>query len=179
MDTIVNNFNLRIDEYFAITKEGFEKLTDTLGGLEFEPNNAEIANLNAQITGETYRTGQLATGMQAYAYTQLDIADDTVPQYLSRKTRVLHALLNRLSKPSPTAIPALIRDIMPYVTTNLSVGSLYKISLTLPLKTLRYDRKTLAFPAEGTYDSVQNANGQTVLAVDYDANLRAFFAIFE
>ena len=56
------------------------------------------------------------------------------------------------------------------MTTNMSKGSMYLLSLRLPLLLVGYDIEQIRIPAEDTYWG-SDIDGQSVLEIDYDANI--------
>lgn len=187
-DTIVNNFNIRVDDYFCIGFAGFVYLADALGGTEITLSDREAQAVNEilrnevnGIMGDPVDSDLLAgggtchlNGKQTLSYSRIRYVGNADFERTERQRTVLTQLLHNLKHPRLQNIPMILNDVLPEITTNASEAALYGLSLSLPFKLPFYQMQTLRLPADGTYENQYASDGAMVLAVDYDANLRLF-----
>lgn len=186
-DTVVNNFDIAVDDFAEITPMAMIRLTDALGGVQAALSDKEAAAVNQILESElnqfagdpkdadylpgagTYRLN----GKQALGYMQLPRA---VPSQNDRTQTVQNALLDRAKQLPIGAIPEILRNVCPEITTNLSGGAIYLAALKAPYLLLRYDRQELTMPVSGSCSEQKTQDGTEVLSVDFGKNLEAFQA---
>ena len=190
MDTVVNNFNIRVDDYVCIGFAGFVHLIDALGGVEITLSDREATAVNEILHNEVNgimgdpidadylpRGGTfILNGKQALSYSRIRYVGNADFERTERQRTVLTQTVGRLKHLSYAGISKIMNDVLPEITTNLSAGALYGLSLSMPTKLLTYDMQTLRLPADGTFSNQYADNGAAVLAVDFDANLALYRA---
>ena len=187
-DTIVNNFNIRVDDYFCIGFAGFVHLADALGGTEITLSDREAQAVNEILhnevngimgdpvdsdylpSGGTYRLN----GKQTLSYSRIRYVGNADFERTERQRTVLTQLLGNAKHLRVSGIKKILNDVLPEITTNCSQAALYGMSLTMPVRLAVYEMQTLRLPADGTFENQYAADGAMVLAVDFDANLRIF-----
>ena len=188
MDTVVNNFNIAVDDYVCIGFAGFVHLVDAFGGVEITLSDREAQAVNEILHNEVngimgdpadadYLSGggtYLLNGKQALSYSRIRYVGNADFERTQRQRTVLTGLLHRAGHLGYSGISAILSNVLPDMTTNMSSGKLYLLSLTLPDKLLRYEMQSLRLPADGTYSDQYAPNGAMVLAVDFDANLTLY-----
>lgn len=187
-DTVVNNFNIRVDDYFSVGFVGFVHLADALGGTEITLSDREAQAVNEilhnevnEIMGDPADADYLAgggtlhlNGKQTLAYSRIRYVGNADFERTERQRTVLSQLLSNAKHLRVSGVQKIMTDVLPEITTNLSEASLYGLSLTMPAKLLIYDMQTLRLPADGTYENQYAADGAMVLAVNFDANLALY-----
>lgn len=193
MDTIQSNFCIAIDDYICVSFQAMAAITDALGGVEITVSDREADAINQILHDEVnalmgdpqdadYLSGGgtfLLNGKQALSYSRIRYVGNADFERTERQRTVLSGLMNRVKHLSPTAIPALLTDAAPRLSTNMNIGELYLWSLELPYLMLAYDIQTLRMPLDGTYSDQKTSGGAMVLAVDFDANLVEFRRIVQ
>lgn len=187
-DTIVNNFNIRVDDYVCIGFAGFVHLADALGGTEITVSDREAQAINEILhnevngimgdpvdadylpSGGTYRLN----GKQTLSYSRIRYVGNADFERTERQRTVLTQLLGNAKHMGVSGITKIMNDVLPEITTNYSQAALYGLSLTMPVKLAAYEMQTLRLPADGTFENQYADNGAQVLAVDFDANLQIF-----
>lgn len=184
-DTVVNNFDIPVDDFAEVTPKAMIRLTDAFGGVSASLSDKEAAAVNQMLKAEVNRFAgdpedadylpgagsyQL-NGKQALCYMQIPRA---VPAQHDRQQIVQNALLDRAKKLPFGALPKILSEVCPEITTNLSGGAIYLAALKAPYLLLRYDRQELSMPAAGTYSEQNAQDGTTVLSVDFGQNLTAY-----
>ena len=184
MDTIINNYGIPVDDYVCINFKAFVHVADALGGLKVEISDREAEEINIILQSEVNAimgddpmadflpSGGtfILNGKQALAYARIRHVGNADFERTERQRTVLNLMLDKAKHLSPTAIPKMLGNALPELTTNMSKPQLYLLSLQTPLKLTFYDMQTLRLPADGTYSDQTAPNGQMVLAVDFDAN---------
>ena len=184
-DTVVNNFDIPVDDFAEVTPNAMIQLTDAFGGVSASLSDKEAAAVNQMLKAEVNRfTGDpedadylpgagsyTLSGKQALCYMMIPRA---VPAQQDRQQVVQNALLDRAKSLPFGALPKILSDVCPEITTNLSGGAIYLAALKAPYLLLRYDRQELSMPAAGSYSEQTAQDGTTVLSVDFGQNLTAY-----
>ena len=183
MDTIEHNFGVRIDDYVSINFLSFASIVDSVGGIDVDISDAEAAEINVILQAEVNEimgdgvTDDLLSGggkkvhligKQALAYARIRHIGNADFERTERQRRVVDLVMNKLKKFSPITLKNLSTKVLPDVTTNMTTGELYLLSLRGPV-ILGYDRAPLQIPAEGTYYGESTPSGDALI-VDFDSN---------
>ncbi len=185
MDTIVNNFGIPVDDNICINFKSFIRLTDALGGVKLTLTDDEAAAVNKILKSEINNLMSeaesadllpsggtfLLNGKQALAYARIRVSQTADFINTQRQRAVMSLILERLKHPSPGAVPKLLANALPELSTNMSNGALYLRAIQAPFTLYTSDMQTLRLPADDTYTVQTAPNGQTVLAVNFEKNL--------
>ena len=185
MDTIEDNFYIEIDDYVTVNFISFANIVDAVGGVEIEVNDSEADAINALLDskegvsmfgqpdendylygGGTYKLN----GKQALCYSRLRKVGNADFERTERQRKVLSGILKNAATLNPLKLSSFAGEALPSMTTNMSKGSMYLLSLRLPLLLVGYDIEQIRIPAEDTYWG-SDIDGQSVLEIDYDANI--------
>lgn len=185
MDTIEENFYIDIDDYVTVNFMSFANIVDAVGGVEIEVNDSEANAINVLLDskegvsmfgqpdeddylngGGTYKLN----GKQALCYSRLRKVGNADFERTERQRKVLSGILKNAATLNPLKIGSVAGDALPSMTTNLSKGNMYLLSLRLPIFLLGYDIEQLRIPAEDTYWG-SDIDGESVLEIDFDANI--------
>ncbi len=185
MDTIEENFYINIDDYVTVNFMSFANIVDAVGGVEIEVNDSEADAINVLLDskegvsmfgqpdeddylngGGTYNLN----GKQALCYSRLRKVGNADFERTERQRKVLSGILKNAATLNPLKIGSVAGDALPSMTTNMSKGSMYLLSLRLPLFLIGYDIEQLRIPAEDTYWG-SDIDGESVLEIDFDANI--------
>ena len=184
MDTIVNNYGIPIDEYVCVNFRAFVHIADALGGLKITVSDREAEAINVilesevnGIMGDDPKADFLPSGgtfvlngKQALSYARIRYVGNADYERTERQRTVLDLMLNKMKHPNPAAIPRILYNAMPELTTNIPGIDMYLLSLEMPVKLLTYDVQKLRLPADGTFSDSTAPDGQMVLAVNFDQN---------
>lgn len=183
MDTIEHNFGVRIDDYVCINFLSFASIVDSVGGIDVDLSDAEAEEINVilqaevnEIMGDDRYADLLSgggksvhlVGKQALAYARIRHIGNADFERTERQRRVVDLVMDKLKKFSPITLKNLSTKVLPDVTTNMTTGELYLLSLRGPM-ILGYDRVPLQIPAEGTYYGESTPSGDALI-VDFDSN---------
>lgn len=181
MDTIEQNFDVRIDDYVTITFEACAGMIDAVGGVELTISDEEAQAVNEILISEVNgimgdeREDDLLDGggtlkldgKQALSYSRIRYVGNADFERTERQRTVMTQVMEKAKK-NPLRLASICMSALPKMTTNLSAGSLYLYAITTPLKLVTYDVQQQRVPADGTYSGA-TIDGQSVLQVDFDA----------
>ncbi|EPZ59967.1 cell envelope-related function transcriptional attenuator common domain protein [[Clostridium] sordellii ATCC 9714] len=114
LETIDKNFGIKIDKYAAVSFDSFEKIIDTIGGVEIDVLPKEVSH----IPGVDGPGKQNLDGKEALAYSRIRYADDAYHRD-NRQRTVLQAAYNKLSNTSSGDLIELGNTIIGYTKTNI------------------------------------------------------------
>ena len=186
METIENNFRVRIDDYVGIDFLSFASIVDSVGGLDMEVSNEEAGEINIilqaelnDIMGDDRYADLLESGgflhlngKQALAYSRIRNVGNSDFERTGRQRKVIELMLNKVKTLKPTIFTNIATNVIPDVSTNMSTLEMYLYSLRMPFA-LSYDRKQIQVPYDGTFGAEDVWIGEdlmNVLTVDFDAN---------
>ncbi len=183
METIENNFSVRIDDYISVNFMSFASIVDAVDGVEIEISDAEAQEINNILKNEVNelmgdakdsdlleKGGKiLLSGKQALAYARIRYIGNADFERTERQRTVISRIADKLKSFKPSMITDIANNAVPQVTTNIPQGSLYMLSLRLPF-VIGYDIGQLQIPAEGTYSGENVSGAGSVLRVDFEAN---------
>lgn len=184
MQTIEQNFDIKVHRYALVNFQAFANLVDAVGGVDLELTNEEVNYVNGYLVeynmleGRPEGTDYLDTslsgmihlnGPQALAYTRNRYIGTDFGR-TERQRKVLTAVMKKLPVTMAVNSNELIDGLFPNLTTNLTKGECFQLSLNAS-KLLGYEQVQQAIPAEGTYSNA-TIRSMSVLKVDFEANKR-------
>jgi len=189
MDTISNNYGIRIDDYLCYNFKSFISISDALGGFRVSITDEEASAINKMLQSEINSAlGDaseddllpsggtfILNGKQALSYARLRYVGNADFERSERQRRILNMMLEKFRMMSPPAMMKMIASGFPELSTNISSGRMYWLSLKLPVILSSYDKQSLRLPADGTFSDQTTSDGQMVLAVDFNANYDIYF----
>ena len=190
IETIEANFGIKVDRYAVVDFDSFIEIIDTLGGIDMEVTEDEIAYINYQM----YKNGQSdewstikdhagvvhLNGQEALWYARnrgLTKGEDDNEIGLdgddwdrtSRQRKLLEKLFNDMKQADITKIISIVSTIGPMITTNLKkdeITALVSHSLTY----LGYTVEQYYVPTEGLWYYNDNTPvGSVIEIADMDA----------
>lgn len=184
MDTITNNFGIRVDDFICVNFKAFVHIADAIGGFQIEVSDREAQAINVILESEVngimgdgpkddfLPSGGtfILNGKQALSYARIRYVGNADFERTERQRKVLNMMLDKLKLMRPSTAVKILKHAMPDLSTNMSGGSLYWLSLKLPYQLISYDKQSLRLPADGTFTDQTAPDGQMVLAVDFNAN---------
>ncbi|MCH1967215.1 LCP family protein [Paraclostridium sordellii] len=146
LETIDKNFGIKIDKYAAVSFDSFEKIIDTIGGVEIDVLPKEVSH----IPGVDAPGKQNLDGKEALAYSRIRYADDAYHRD-NRQRTVLQAAYNKLSNTSSGDLIELGNTIIGYTKTNIPPMEIFNLA-TKVLKMNTTNFAQLEFPLDGHRD---------------------------
>lgn len=183
MDTIESNFNVKIDNYMSVNFSSFASIIDAAGGIDLTISDEEAEAINVILVTEVnelmgdepaadFLTGGgkvHLSGKQALCYSRIRYVGNNDFERTSRQRRVMTELIKKAASSGPSFINKVSKKALPNITSNMTRGQLYRLSLRLPF-VLGYDTKQIQIPVEGSYWS-ENADVGDVLAMNFEMNI--------
>lgn len=183
MDTIESNFDVQIDNYVSVNFSSFAAIIDAAGGIDLKISDEEAEAINVILVTEVnelmgdepaadFLTGGgrvHLNGKQALCYSRIRYVGNNDFERTSRQRTVMTELIKKAASSGPSFISKVSKKALPNVTSNMTRGELYKLSLRLPF-VLTYDTEQIQIPAEGSYWGESYDVGD-VLAMDFETNI--------
>lgn len=180
MDTIEENFGLKVDEYVAVDLTMVVDAIDDLGGLtltvssqkQLQAINGVIDGYNAQFNcpvNSDLLTGlgeQLMNGKQVQAYGRYRKIDSDFKR-TERQREIISKLYEKVTEKSLTELTLLASRYMERVETNLTLTDVLSLLPTL-LRMKDAEIDELRLPDDGDYQS-KTVSGMAVLVPDLQA----------
>lgn len=163
--TINENFGLNIKDFLTIDFKGFQAIIDGLGGVQIKILEEEFKYINGLSSGGVKNL----TGAQAFDYLKIKNTENAENEDLQRNQRerkTIEALYEVYKYTPITKYPKIVRDFLPYVTTNISVREMITIGKTIS-STVNKGVKQDEFPRTSEVEKVEK-NNSTYLIYDLE-----------
>lgn len=182
METVEKNLDISVNRCVQVNFEAFANLVDAVGGVDLELSTAEIEYVNGYLVEYNMLTNRpqgtdnmdpAAEGMvhlngpQALAYCRNRYIGTDFGR-TERQRKVLTEVIKKLPLSGVTNGKELVDGLMPNLTTNLTRGECFRLSL-MAGRFLTYDIVTDSIPQPNTYKDA-TIRGMSVLEVDFEAN---------
>lgn len=177
LKTINYNFDLDINRYVTVNFLGVESIVDLAGGIEIDVLPSEVSGTNKwiadldNIANKNENTQKLASsgaqvlsGRQALAYMRnRDVGSDY--ERMNRQTKVIKALMEKVSTLQWSEIIDLVGEVLSYVETNINQGEMIKLGMEV-LQVNSDNVEQYQFPSNGFEDTKSvSYNGYSPLYV--------------
>lgn len=182
MDTIEQNFKIKIDKYVRVNFFSFMEVIDAVGGVTINVTDAEVPVLNSylnelnRLLGADANSGKLSSGgtynlsgKQALGYCRIRYVGNADFQRTQRQRDVLMKVFEKAKGLSLEELDEFLNVLLPKLTTNIQKDEIFSLLMNSP-KYFKYDVKQLRVPADGTYSNM-TINRMAVLGIDFNANI--------
>ena len=179
IDTVQNDYKIRIDHYVTVNFNTFVEVVDTLGGVTLPVKYYEMEAINGLADDEglehlwDYGDEVLLDGTQALLYCRIRYCDaDGDISRTRRQRQFIAALAQKLENISLTELPGLVQTLKQYVKTDCSAAEIISLGTqALTGKWYRYELVSTGFPLE---ENCMDYNGSAwVWIVDFPADAQA------
>lgn len=178
VDTVENDYKIKIDHYFCVNFKTFVEVVDIIGGVSVPVQEYERVAMNGLATSEEerlYESGESVklTGKQALLYCRIRKCDvDGDVSRTRRQRQFMTALIDAAKTLSASDLPGLAKTLHKYVTTDCSVTDLVSLGTkALTDKWYKYEVASYSFPQE---ENRMDYSGHAwVWIVDYPADAKA------
>lgn len=182
METVEENFGIRVNRYVSVNFEAFAGMVDAVGGVDMNVTSDEVFLIDAYLNEYNMLLGREITtdyldptlsgwvklnGAQALAYTRNRYIGTDFGR-TERQRKVIDAVIKAFPGALVRRGPVIIKEMASYMTTNLTLNECYLLALQ-GWTPFIYGRDMGSLPLEGTWNDYK-ANGMAVLKVDFDAN---------
>jgi LCP family protein required for cell wall assembly len=182
MDTIEQNFKIKVDRFASVDFYAFIDIVDTIGGITLDVTEKEISVINRYIEEMNRLTGQdkvldkitspgtyLLNGKQTLGYVRNRYVGTDFAR-TARQREVLEKIFNGVKDLNLIKLNELMNKILPQVTTNLTEGEIFSMILSLP-SYATYELQQWSIPMKGTYSNLR-INKMSVLGIDFEENIK-------
>lgn len=183
IETIEENFKIKIDSYVGINFEAFVYAVDTIGGVTIEVKPEEVSFLNDNLhvynqdhgmplnDEEVRSSGMLTlTGKQAISFARIRHVGNSDYERTERQRRILEELIVEAKGSSVSELNRLLKAILPEVTTDISESDMIDLMTDYATTYKNYKIESCRVPVD---DSITNLviNGADVLGIDFEQNI--------
>lgn len=184
VDTVEQNFKIKIDRYAQINFASFVELVDDVGGVEIDISDEELKYLNNYLNQINELEGGTPTenitsagthkldGRQALAYSRIRYVGTDFGR-TERQRTVLTKVFQKAKGMSLSEIDDLADKLLPLVTTNLTETEIFSLIIKSP-SYLNYSLKSCRIPDDDTWEEMV-IDSMDVLAVDFDKNQKYLY----
>lgn len=182
METIEQNFKVRIDEYVLVDFYSFAKVVDIIGGVEIEVTENERFYINYTVQqlnlaeGRPQNSGLLEnagrvnlTGPQAVGYSRIRVLGNADYQRTSRQRTVVEQIIKKMRSASIPEMLQVVEEVLPHVTTNIEKSTLLAYMTEAPVM-LQCPIEQLRLPSDGIFTSM-TIDSMDVLLPEYEQNI--------
>lgn len=161
VETIEQNYKIKIDRYITANFDGFKNIIDALGGisLSMTKTEADFAFNDESLPEGSYKMN----GTQTLRYVRLRKTDSDRTR-TGRQRKVLNEIMKKSSQMSSSQKLGFLETVLPYVTTNFSRSELVAKSGELDLYT-SWPMEQYVVPKKAT--QYQMRDGLEVIIVDW------------
>lgn len=177
IETIQNNFKIKIDDYVMVDYSSFPKIIDALGGVDVNVTSKEANYLNSTwqdwtLTGNpvSYKSGiNHLNGEKALMFCRIRKLDSDVGR-TERQRRVISSIITSFKSAGITKINSAVNELFPNVKTSMSRTEILSFAAgAVSGGWLSYPMSQATMPPDGM------ANGgyvgdQWVWLVDYEGS---------
>lgn len=129
IETLQNNFKIKIDYYVSVNFDSFSSIVDTLGGIKLDVQEYEAAAVRSEMkiacpSGEDV----LLNGEQALAFCRIRHCDaDADVSRTRRQRQFINALIDEAKNISISQISPLLNTVIRYVKTDCGVTDIISL----------------------------------------------------
>ena len=156
-ETLALNFGITVDGCLESDFEGFEKIIDTVGGVDIELTAKET-----EIVGDGASEGLCTlNGEQALTYARIRKIDSDF-QRTARQRKIMGAVFEKAKTYSLTELTMFFSEILPLMATDMTEDEIMTLALTLAYSFSEIEISSYIVPTEGTYKNTM-IRGMAVL----------------
>lgn len=150
VETISNNYKIKIDYYATINFESFVEAIDALGGVRVQVTEEEARYMNRTTKIKGFESGNnvLLDGEHALVFARIRKLDNEVNR-TERQRRLISSVINTLKSSSISDINRMVDKFLPYVSTNCSNSKIISLATNaFTEKWYNYDIVSNTAPSE-------------------------------
>lgn len=182
MDTIEQNFKVKIDKYAMVNFYSFMDVIDAVGGVSITVTDDEVPVLNGyvdelnRLLGLDSNDGKLSSGgtynlsgKQALGYCRIRYVGNADFQRTQRQRDVIMKVFEKAKGLSLSELDNFLNILLPNITTNVQEGEIFSLLLNSPTY-FGYELKQLRVPSDGSF-SYMTVNRMSVLGINFEKNI--------
>jgi len=175
LSCVQSHLGVDVEKYIRVNFNVFEKLVDSIGGVDIELTEMEALALNHKVKTNTYKLDRKVSvgmnhldGFEALQYCRLRYIDSDWKR-IERQRKTISAIQGQCRNLSLTELDEAANSILPMVQTNLDKSEIVSLLVSIP-KFLDSDIEDMTIPAKGTFTSLSK--------VDFKENSRILHDFF-
>ncbi len=154
-ETLELNFGITVDGCLESDFEGFEKIIDTIGGVEIVLTKEE-----SEIVGANEGVCTL-NGNQALTYARIRKIDSDF-QRTERQRKIMNSVFEKAKTYSLTELAMFFSEIFPLMSTDMTDDEVMTLALTLASSFEELETQSHSIPSQGNYENA-TIRGMAVL----------------
>lgn len=154
-ETLELNFGITVDGCLESDFEGFEKIIDTIGGVEIVLTKEE-----SEIVGANEGVCTL-NGNQALTYARIRKIDSDF-QRTERQRKIMNSVFEKAKTYSLTELAMFFSEIFPLMSTDMTDDEVMTLALTLASSFEELETQSYSIPSQGNYENA-TIRGMAVL----------------
>lgn len=169
INTIQNDYKIKIDNYVMVNFESFKKVIDAMGGVtvevqEYEANYIENRYHISMPIGESVKLN----GEQALIFSRVRGCDaDADVSRTRRQRQVINAIMDEFKSASLTNLNKYVDAVLPYVETGFSSSDIISLGMKAIMGGwVNYERSQLQMPNAEAREG-GSINGSWIWVIDY------------
>lgn len=173
IETLQNNFKIKIDYYVSVNFDSFSSIVDTLGGITLDVKEYEAAAVRKEIKGPC-PSGEdvLLNGKQALAFCRIRKCDSDADVSRTRRQRqFINALIDEAKDINISQISPLLNTVIKYINTDCSVSDIISLG-TQAVKNKWYNYEIISEAIPSEEHRMDYRGNAWVWIVDYPASAR-------
>ena len=182
LKTVRDCFKLDVTRYVRVNFGTFEKIVDSIGGVDITLTQLEAKALNNEVYTNAIANTRVKTGLNHLSgynvlqYSRLRFIDSDWRR-VERQRTTIQAMIDQTKSLSLPELNELLDVALPLVRTNFTQGELSGLVLKAP-RFLGAKTAQKTIPEKGTYWGYKNPSGRSLFGIDFEKNsaaLREFF----
>lgn len=172
-ETLDKNFGIHVDGNVEVDFTQFEKIIDLLGGIDIELDSNEASWINQEVAGSRVKVGMNhLNGAEALMHARNRRNVDGDFSRTSRQRELISILIETYKNSKITDMIALLDDIFPMVTTDMTQKEIIGYVMDLFPMLATCEVVTQHIPVDGGYTNAV-IGGACVLVPDMQKNIDA------
>ncbi len=171
LETIENNYKIKIDEFIAVDFNSFPKLIDALGGVTVDVQQYEANYIRRTSSQKDFPSGTATlTGKQALIYSRIRKCDaDSDISRTRRQRSVIKGLIDSAKSATNGQLLNAFQQVSGYLRTGYSQSEVFAlIAQAYAQNWLSYEMVELVLPSEDFVDRASSyIGGHWAWVVDY------------
>jgi polyisoprenyl-teichoic acid--peptidoglycan teichoic acid transferase len=179
IETIQKYLNTQIHYYVATDFEGFSKIVDAIGGVDVNVKEAMVHPDDGIYDIKLPAGQQHLDGEHALMYVRYRGGPNADFGRTERQRELGKIVAQQMKSPSMLLkLPSILKDVKPYVQTNLGGDDLLKLT-ALGLKLDTAGMKTEQLPPNDAVTDGTTADGEMILNVDIPATRKFYHGVID
>lgn len=172
IETLENNFKIKIDHYVTVDFDNFSKAIDAVGGIyvEVQPYESDFIRRTSGYKNFPVGKNVLLNGGEALVFSRIRKSDaDSDISRTRRQRQVISALIKQTKSASIGQLNNLANKILPYVKTNMPKTDILSIGTqAIASGWMNYPINAITSPSE-EFRKGSRINGTDFMIIDYQA----------